>query len=106
MADHTYDLTEHLEFSAKLIGGGSFAFGTLLFVLQLLDPKGNYDKVGIYFIGYAFVINALFFVCLLATASIFAKRRLILLKTAGLLLLNIPIAILYVIILLNVQPNL
>jgi hypothetical protein len=104
MDNQTYDLTEHLEYSAKLIGGGSFAFGTLLFVLQLIDPKGNYESAGLYFIGYAFVINAVFFLMLVICASLFHHRHKALLKTAGLLLLNIPIAVIYLIIILNQAP--
>ena len=104
MDNQTFDLTEHLEYSAKLIGGGSFAFGTLLFVLQLIDPKGNYESAGLYFIGYAFVINAVFFVCLISVGALFQNRRAALLKTAGLLLLNIPIAVIYLVIIINQTP--
>lgn len=103
MDNQTFDLTEHLEFSAKLIGGGSFAFGTLLFILQLIDPKGNYASAGLYFIGYAFVVNSVFFLALIITAGLFYHRRQVLLKTAGLLLLNIPIAVIYFIIIINLS---
>ncbi len=101
MVNQTFDLTEHLEFSAKLIGGGSFVIGTILFILQLINPKGGYEITGLYFTGYAFVINAFFFLCLLAAAGAFYVRRIILLKTAGILLLNIPIAFIYLLILIN-----
>lgn len=101
MDNQTYDFTEHLEFSAKLIGGGSFIIGTVLFILQLVNPEGNLERLGFMFIGYAFVINAAFFLMLLLSAALFHRRHKALLKTAGLMLLNIPIGFIYLFIVIS-----
>lgn len=101
MGDKIENFLEQLEFSAKLIGGGSFAIGTLFFAMQLIQPEVKLVGFGIEFIGYAFLINIIFFIALIVCSALYRLHQKALLQTAGMLLLNIPVALIYLFILLS-----
>ncbi len=89
--------------SSKTIAILSFIIGTSLFALQLYN-KNAYalTMVGILFIGIATVVNSIALLSLVFTALKPSAYRKDLLKTIGIVLLNIPIALLYFYILIEV----
>ena len=88
--------------TGKLIAIISFVLGTCLLVLHLLIPKEQpIIIIGLYYVGYAAAINAFSFLILVITAFTYWKNRIEVFKTCGLLLLNIPIAVLYFFIVIN-----
>lgn len=103
MGNQTANLLEQLEFSAKLIGGGSFVIGTLLFAIELIQPNYKLVGFGFSFVGYTFLVNALLFIIVISCSALFRTKQKSLLKTAGLLLLNIPVTIIYLMILLSLN---
>lgn len=100
--DKRFSFPIELEYSAKLIGGSSFVIGTLLFVLALIDKKNDaLYMFGLYFIIGVFTVNTFMFLLLIICANIFKTKRRRLQITAAKLLLNAPIAFLYVIIIIS-----
>ena len=88
--------------TGKLIALISFLLGTYLLVSFLLFPKvDSIVIIGLYYVGYATIINVILFVFLIIVVFIYWDYRVNILKTCGLLLLNIPIAIGYFFIVLN-----
>ncbi|MFD1163861.1 hypothetical protein ACFQ2E_15635 [Hwangdonia seohaensis] len=88
--------------SSKAIAIISFAIGTILFVLQLYFRKSVvFIYPGIIFILIAVIINSILLIALVFSLIGYINQRLELLKTCGLVLLNIPIAILYFYILIE-----
>ena len=84
------------------IAGLSFVIGTLLFVFQIMN-LGFSDLmiIGFVFVIIAFIINLTALGILLLLAYIHRKYREKILIHTFLLLINIPIAILYLFILFN-----
>ncbi len=82
--------------TSKAIAFLSFIMGTLLFVFQLYF-QGVFRIIhfGLIFIVVAVIINAISLIALIFTLLGNTDCRLEILKTCGLILLNIPIAILY-----------
>lgn len=80
----------------------SFIIGTILFALQLYFSKsGALIFPGIIFILIATIINSISLIVLIFSLSGNNNHKLELLKTCGIVLLNIPIAILYFYILIK-----
>ncbi|WP_400077599.1 hypothetical protein [Winogradskyella sp. R77965] len=80
----------------KLITIISFVLGTCLLVSFILFPKeDSIVMIGLHYVGYAIVINAILLLFLIITAFVYWDQRITVFKTCGLLLLNIPIAIAY-----------
>lgn len=80
----------------------SFTVGTILVILFAMN--GTYGPIvmaGIYYIYIAFIINLILFIFVLLSAFYFWQFRWDLFKHCGLLLLNIPIAIIYFLIVLK-----
>lgn len=83
---------------SKIIAGISFVLGTLLLVLFLFFKSKLIVGLGIYYVITALVINTLFFIGLLARFIVDSGNRLEILKSIGLILMNLPIAIGYLFI--------
>ena len=74
----------------------SFIIGTILFALQLYFNKSDaLIYPGIIFILIATIINVISLIALVFSLLANTNYKLELLKTCGIVLLNIPIAILY-----------
>jgi len=80
----------------------SFGAGTILFFIGLVigNDSPGILLVGLYFTGAAFVVNLLYFIYLILRA-ITAKEKKNYLIAAGIMLLNLPIAIVYFFIIIN-----
>lgn len=88
--------------TAKLIAILSFTLGTCLLVSFLMFPKENaLTMAGLYYVGYVSLINIILFLVLIITAFVYWDYRILVFKTCGLLLFNIPIAIGYFFIVIN-----
>lgn len=88
--------------TSKAIAFLSFIMGTILFVIQLYF-QGTYRivHIGLIFIVVAVIINTILLIALLFGLLGNTDNKLEILKTCGMVLLNIPIAILYFYILLR-----
>lgn len=82
----------------------SFLLGTIIFSLYLyFDNSNDIGKFGLYFVIIALIINTLLFLVNLIAIIIEGNNRLELIKTCGLMLLNIPFAILYFYIVISIE---
>ncbi|WP_166967601.1 hypothetical protein [Yeosuana marina] len=92
-----------LIFFEKTIALLSFLIGTALLSIYLYFGNPNTIKtVGLYFVITAFIINSLLFFINLIGIIIDNKNRVELIKTCGIMLLNIPIAILYLYMIISI----
>ncbi|QYJ67573.1 hypothetical protein [Flavobacterium litorale] len=79
--------------------GASFVGGTIVFTLYLLNLKSeNYIEIGFTYILIAATINSVVFIGLAIASFIHKQYQTIILARATLMLLNIPISILYILI--------
>ena len=82
----------------------SFGFGTILFSLFLYFGESIVPiMVGVKFVIVAILVNSILFFTNIILAITNSKNRMELLKTCGILLLNIPIAILYFYIVISIK---
>lgn len=89
------------------VAGGSFFFGTVLLLLHLISPKPDGELMaGILYTVFAFGTNGAIFLLMLGVcfAAPAEYRTRLYLRTA-VLLLNIPVAIFYIIIVFNFSIN-
>ena len=77
----------------------SFAIGTLLFLALIITKYSTIAYVGFYYLIIIIPVNILVLLIIIATAFLNKERWIEHLKTMGLMLLNIPIAWLYLILL-------
>ncbi len=92
---------KHFIITSKTIAILSFAIGTILFILQLYRfNSGNLIHTGIIFIMSAVIINTISLLVLLF-GLLGNTDKLEILKTIGIVLANIPIAIIYFYLLIN-----
>lgn len=85
-----------LNTTSKVTAILSFGIGTVLFALQMFFKNAdNLIPLGILFIAVAIAINIISLIVILFSMINHPNERLELLKTCGIILLNIPIAILY-----------
>lgn len=81
---------------SKIVTHISFILGTILFALFLyLGETYISIMLGFKFVITAVLINAIFFLCNLILAIFKNENNLEHLKTCGIILLNVPIAITY-----------
>ncbi|ATP56992.1 hypothetical protein CPT03_11105 [Pedobacter ginsengisoli] len=73
----------------------SFIAGSLLFLIYCLTKFSPLIGVGLLYIVLALVINSIIFLSLLITIIIYPEDYLPLLKTAIVMLFNLPIAFIY-----------
>ena len=79
----------------------SFSIGTLLFVLQVFIKGINtVTIIGYYYVGLAVIINSIILMILLSILYL-KKNKIETIKSIGIILLNIPIALLYYQIVIN-----
>lgn len=94
---------KHLITTSKSIALISFIIGTILFALQLYNSySDNLIYTGIVFILIATIVNTIVLLGLIFSIFGTTSNKPEILKAIGLLLLNIPIAILYFSILITV----
>ena len=80
------------------MAGISFVVGTVILLTFLITKKGPIISVGMGYLGIAFIVNLIFFLVLLVNFAITRAQVRSHLKTAGIMLLNIPIAYGYFVI--------
>ncbi|GAA4238252.1 hypothetical protein GCM10022291_28020 [Postechiella marina] len=87
--------------ASKAIAVVSFIWGTSLFLLQLYTNNPyKLPYFGLIFIILAAIINTILVIILLYKIIKYKNRQIEILKTIGFMLLNIPIATLYFIIII------
>jgi len=79
----------------------SFVAGSVLFLFYCLKKFGPLVPVGILYIILALVINSIVFLSLLITIIVHPEHCLTLLKTAVVMLFNLPVAFAYMWIVTN-----
>ncbi len=93
---------ENIITTSKSIAIISFGVGTILFALQLYNPSSDVlIGPGIVFIFIATIINIISFLALIFSLLGTKGYRIKTLKTIGVVLLNIPIAVIYFYILIE-----
>ncbi len=87
--------------TSKIIALLSFVIGTILFALQLYFKQSDaFISPGLIFVIIALIINSISLLALTFSLLGSTKRKIEILQTCGIVLLNIPIAILYFYILI------
>lgn len=87
---------------SKIVAGISFILGTLLLVLFLFFRElESIVMYGLYYVIIAFIINTFIIFWLIIKFVIRPEKREESLKSIGLILINIPIAIGYFFIVIN-----
>ena len=89
--------------TSKSIAVLSFSIGTTLFAIQLYFRGISFISVGFVFVIVAIIVNTISLIALIFTLLGSSKNKLELAKTCGIILLNIPIAILYFYILISIE---
>lgn len=86
---------------SKIVSLISFIIGTILFSLYLyFGESDTLINIGIKFVIVAIAINIILLFSNLLLSAVYAENRFGHIKTCGIILLNIPIAIFYLRILL------
>jgi hypothetical protein len=89
---------------SKIVALFSFVIGTILFSLYIYFGESLVTlEVGFKFVIAAIFINLFFFFANLILAMFSYQNRIVFLKTCGIILLNIPIAIFYLYIILSIE---
>lgn len=86
---------KHLILTGKITAILSFFIGTILLCLFLYFKYNNMIQIGIYYVIIAFIINSILVITNGIAIIIDRKNRFEFIKTTGMMLLNIPIAIGY-----------
>ena len=88
--------------TSKAIAFLSFVIGTILFALKLsIITSLSFIYFGMIFIIVATIVNTISLIALIFLICGYTDQRLELIKTCGIILLNIPIALLYFYILIE-----
>jgi len=87
--------------ASKCIALLSFIIGTTLFTLQLYNDELDLIYMGLIFMSIAIIVNTISLFILIFSVLKSNKQKSELLITIGIVLLNIPIAILYFYILIE-----
>lgn len=94
----------NLILASRAIALLSFVFGTILLSLFLYFGESIVPiTIGVKFVVAAILVNSIFFLANIILAIANIENRIELLKTCGILLLNIPIAILYFYIVISIE---
>ncbi|AUP78310.1 hypothetical protein [Flavivirga eckloniae] len=89
---------------SKITAAASFGIGTILFSLFLYYGEAHIPAItGLRFLIIAFLINFIFLLVNMILAVITSKDRIDHIKTCGIILLNIPIAILYLYVIISIK---
>ncbi len=93
-----------ISYTSKIIALFSFIIGTILFSSFLYFGESKIPvMIGVKFVIVAILINTILFLANLIIALFNSENRFEYLKTCGLILLNIPIAILYFYIIISIK---
>lgn len=94
----------NIHYTSKIITLCCFVIGTTLFSLFLYLGESRIPvMIGIKFVIVAILINTILFLANLIIALFSSENRFEHIKTCGLILLNIPIAILYFRIIISIK---
>lgn len=89
---------------SKLVALFSFVFGTILFSLFIYLGESYISiYIGVKYVIITLIINFILFMSNLLSSAVHNEKRIDYLKTCGIMLLNIPIAILYLYIIISIQ---
>ena len=91
--------------AARLMAFISFTLGTLIFLMFSVTGKEDYLTYGLYYVGFAIIVNLGMLFLLLVKIITDKERRLIRFKSMGILLVNIPIAIAYFYMVIHLISN-
>jgi len=84
---------KNLIVTGKITAASSFIIGTLLLAVYLyFDNPFGIEKIGFGFTLIAFWVNLILLIILIISAFVSPRFKIEILKTCGILLLNIPIA--------------
>ncbi|QRM89535.1 hypothetical protein FG167_09935 [Lacinutrix sp. WUR7] len=84
---------KNLILTGKITAASSFVIGTLLLAVYLyFDNPYNITQIGLGYIIITFWINLILLVILIISAFVSPRFKIEILKTCGIMLLNIPIA--------------
>jgi hypothetical protein len=87
--------------ASKIVALMSFVIGTTLFSLFFYLNKSNTLLIiGLIYVIAAILINSILFFANLLMSAIYTENRINHIKTCGIILLNVPIAFLYLRIIL------
>ncbi|MFS4482111.1 hypothetical protein ACKGJY_03780 [Hyunsoonleella sp. 2307UL5-6] len=81
--------------TSKAIAAVSFIIGTILFALQMYTLSNTLIRPGVAFIAIATIVNILSLLALIFLLLNTKTHKIIIFKTIGIVLLNIPVALLY-----------
>jgi len=88
-----------------IVAGASFTIGTALLLYFLSDPHFEpIMPIGFCFVVLAFFVNSVVFTSLIICGFILKEYQKEIFTRAGLLLVNIPIAAVYIYIVFNSDP--
>ncbi|MDO1501289.1 hypothetical protein Q2T40_14225 [Winogradskyella maritima] len=95
------NLLKDIEIIGTYVASISLSAGSVLFFWHLCFPKYEliFD-IGQYYVVWAFFVNLAMLIILISAIAVYKQRRPKLLKVIGQILFNIPVAILYFIILI------
>jgi hypothetical protein len=79
----------------------SFCLGTILLLLYLIDKDDSLIIIGILYLALAFVLNLAALMVLIALSFIHKEYQKVILLNTSVMLLNIPIALAYFVIIIN-----
>lgn len=92
----------NINYTGEIIALLSFVIGTTLLSLYLYFGESFIPlKLGIGFVLMAIVVNIIIFTVVLGSAILTKQHRSDAIKTCGIMLLNIPIAIVYFFIIIS-----
>ena len=85
----------------------SFIVGTVIFILYFIDNKHTYkiENYGIIYTTASYLINGLIFIGLANTSFIYKEYQTNILARSTLLLLNIPISIIYFLVIVSCEKT-
>lgn len=90
---------KHIEIIGRYTAASSLSFGTVLILWYYCFPKYELITIiGSYYVVTAFYVNIIVFSIVFSAALIYSRYKNKLFKVIGMLLINIPIAILYLIL--------
>ena len=86
---------------SKIVSIVSFILGTLLFGAYFINDSYQIVSFGLIYVVVTAIINFIFFLALVVTAIAKKEHRNYHIRTAGFIMINIPIAFVYFLIVLG-----
>ncbi|WP_452227917.1 MULTISPECIES: hypothetical protein [unclassified Lacinutrix] len=97
---------KNLILTGKITAASSFIIGSILLAIYLYFENPNHlETTGITFIVIAFWVNLILWIILVISAILKPEYRVEILKTCGIMLLNIPVTFGYFLLVLYALDN-